>query len=342
VSLEIGRLAREVRTTLRAAPFGRAARRVFESAPFGRAALGPTIALVATYALFSALAPSTFTGAANLVTMARQTSIVAVAAVGMTIIIVSAGIDLSVGSSVAFTTVVVAAMLRADYGPALAVLAGVGAATASGVASGVLVARLRMAPFIVTLGAMSILRGAAKGLASEQKIDCDPRGLDALLSPSAGWPLVPPGVWLAFAIAIAGALVLHLTRFGRHVYAIGSNEPTATVCGVDVPRVKILVYGLGGLLAGLAGVLEFSKLTVGDPTDSVGLELQVIAAVVIGGASLSGGVGTVAGSLVGAMLMAVVQSGCNFVGVHNWVQEIITGAIILVAVAIEPAGRRGG
>jgi ribose transport system permease protein len=312
---------------------------LFESAPFGRAALGPAVALIATFALFAALAPATFTRASNLVTMARQTSVVAVAAVGMTVVIVSGGIDLSVGSSVAFTTVVVAAILRAGYGPGVAVLAGVGAATASGVACGALVARLRMAPFIVTLGAMSILRGAAKGLASEQKIDCDPRGLDALLSPSAGWPLAPPGVWLALAVAVAGALVLHLTRFGRHVYAIGSNEPTAVVCGVDVSRVKVLVYGLAGLLAGLAGVLEFSTLTVGDPTDSVGLELQVIAAVVIGGASLSGGAGTVAGSLVGAMLMAVVHTGCTFVGVHNWVQEIVTGAIILVAVAIEPARR---
>ncbi|HEX3345314.1 MAG TPA: ABC transporter permease, partial [Polyangiaceae bacterium] len=220
-------------------------------------------------------------------------------------------------------------------GPVVAVLAGVGAATASGLACGAMVARLRMAPFIVTLGAMSILRGAAKGLADEQKIDCDPRGLDQLLAPSAGWPLAPPGVWLAIAVAVAGALALTYTRFGRHVYAVGSSEATARVCGVDVDRTKILVYAVAGALAGLAGVLEFSTLTVGDPTDSVGLELEVIAAVVIGGASLSGGEGTVAGSILGAMLMAVIRTGCTFVGVHNWVQEIATGGIIVVAVAVD-------
>jgi ribose transport system permease protein len=297
--------------------------------------LGPLAALAATYALFAALAPATFTRASNLVTMARQTTVVAIAAVGMTMVIVSGGIDLSVGSAVAFTTVVVAATLKAGHGPGVAVLAGVAAATASGAACGAMVARLRMAPFIVTLGAMSILRGAAKGIASEQKIDCDPRGLDALLAPSAGWPLAPPGVWIAVGVAVAGALALRYTRFGRHVYAVGSNEATALVCGVDVPRVKLLVYAIAGALAGLAGILEFSTLTVGDPTDSIGLELEVIAAVVIGGASLSGGEGTIAGSIVGAMLMAVIRTGCTFVGVHNWVQEIATGGIIVVAVAID-------
>jgi ribose/xylose/arabinose/galactoside ABC-type transport system permease subunit len=308
---------------------------------FDRAGLGPLVALAATWGLFAALAPATFMRASNLVTMARQTTVVAIAAVGMTLVIVSGGIDLSVGSAVAFTTVVVAATLRAGHGPVVAALAGVGAAGASGFVCGALVARLRMAPFIVTLGAMSILRGAAKGLADEQKIDCDPRGLDQLLAPSAGWPLVPPGVWMALAIAVAGGGALRYTRFGRHLYAVGSSEATALVCGVDVARVKILVYTLAGALAGIAGVLEFSTLTVGDPTDSVGLELEVIAAVVIGGASLSGGEGTVTGSLVGAMLMAVIRTGCTFVGVHNWVQEIVTGAIIVVAVAVDRIRHRG-
>jgi ribose transport system permease protein len=296
--------------------------------------LGPLAALAVTYAIFAALAPDTFARASNAVTMARQTTVVAIAAVGMTLVIVSGGIDLSVGSAVAFTTVVIAAMLKAGFGPWVAVLAGVAAATGSGVACGALVARLRMAPFIVTLGAMSILRGAAKGLANEQKIDCDPRGLDALLAPGS-WPLVPPGVWVAVLVGVIGALALRYTRFGRHLYAVGSNEATALVCGVDVPRVKIAVYALAGALAGLAGIMEFSTLTVGDPTDSVGLELEVIAAVVIGGASLSGGEGTVVGSLIGAMLMAVIRTGFTFVGVHNWVQEIATGGIIVVAVALD-------
>jgi len=301
---------------------------------------GPLGALAATWTLFAVLAPGTFTRASNLVTMARQSTVVVIAAVGMTMVIITGGIDLSVGSAVAFTTVVVAKMLAAGHGPLAAVVAGVGVATVCGMVSGALVGKLRMAPFIVTLSAMSILRGAAKGVADEQKIDCDPRGLDALLVPSTGWPLVPPGVWLAVGVAVAGAVVLRYTRFGRHLYAVGSNEATALVCGVDVVRVKIAVYAVAGALAGLAGVLEFSTLTVGDPTDSIGLELEVIAAVVIGGASLSGGEGTIAGSIVGAMLMAVIRTGCTYVGVHNWVQEIATGAIILVAAGLDRV-RRG-
>jgi ribose/xylose/arabinose/galactoside ABC-type transport system permease subunit len=295
--------------------------------------LGPMAALVVTWTYFAIRAPA-FARLANAATMARQTTVVALCAVGMTLVIVSGGIDLSVGSAVAFTTVVVAATLKAGHGPLVAVLAGVGAATACGAVCGTMVARLKMAPFIVTLGAMSILRGAAKGLADEQKIDCDPRGLDALLSASDG-SLLPPGVWLAVLVGVVGAVALRTTRFGRHLYAVGSSEATALVCGVNVARVKILVYALSGALAGLAGVMEFSRLTVGDPTDSIGLELEVIAAVVIGGASLSGGEGTVLGSLVGAVLMAVIRTGCNFVGVHNWVQEIVTGGIIVVAVALD-------
>lgn len=300
--------------------------------------LGPLAALGVTWTFFAATAPG-FARASSAATMARQSTVVALCAVGMTLVIVSGGIDLSVGSAVAFTTVVVASMLQAGHGALAASLAGIGAASLAGALSGLLVARLRMAPFIATLGAMSILRGAAKGLAGEQKIDCDPRGLDALLAPG-GALLLPVGVWTALAVGVAGAVALRFTRFGRHVYAVGSNEATARLCGIDVARMKVLVYAVAGGLAGLAGVMEFSRLTVGDPTDSVGLELDVIAAVVIGGASLSGGEGTVTGSLVGAMLMAVVRTGCTFLGVHNWVQEIVTGAIIVVAVALDRVRHR--
>ena len=295
--------------------------------------MGPFAALVALWVFFAVRAPG-FASAANAATMARQTTVVAICSVGMTLVIVSGGIDLSVGSAVAFTTVVVAATLKAGLSPVIAVLAGVAVAAFSGALSGALVAYVRMAPFIVTLGAMSILRGGAKGLAGEQKIDCDPRGIDSLLAPSSG-VLLPAGVWIAVLLGVAGALALRYTRFGRHVNALGSNEATALVCGVDVPRVKLLVYALAGALTGIAGIMEFSRLTVGDPTDSIGLELEVIAAVVVGGASLSGGEGTVVGSLVGAVLMAVIRTGCTFLGVHNWVQEIVTGGIIVMAVALD-------
>lgn len=299
---------------------------------------GPLVALFAVYALFAALTPDTFARSINLLTMARQTVVVGITAVGMTLIMVEGGIDLSVGSSVALTTVVVAKALRADDGPLIAVLLGIGVATLVGAINGTLVRLLRITPFIVTLGTMRILRGLAKGLASEQKIDAEPHGIDdlmALVPPNHAWRLLPTGVWIAIVVAAIAAVFLSFTRLGRHIVAIGSNELTAQLCGVPVARVTIIVYTLGGLLAGLAGVLEYSTLTVGDPTDSVGMELEVIAAVVIGGGSLSGGQGSVLGTMLGALLLTVIKTGCTHVGLHNWVQEILTGVIIVVAMAVD-------
>jgi ribose transport system permease protein len=303
--------------------------------------LGPLLALTLVYLLFVALAPDTFARPMNLVTMARQTAVVGVAASGMTMIIMLGGIDLSVGSAVALTTVVVASLLKAGVGPFAASLAGILVAAATGAVNGSLVAGLGITPFIVTLGSMSILRGAAKGLAHEQKIDVDIRGLDALvLPPTSAALLFPPAVWIMLAIAALAAVVLRRTRFGRHVVAIGSNEETARLCGIDVKRVKVVTYTLAAALAGLAGILELATLTVGDPTDSIGLELDVIASVVIGGGSLSGGEGSVAGALLGALLMTVIKTGCTHLGLPNWVQELVTGGIIVTAVAIDRLRRR--
>jgi ribose transport system permease protein len=294
---------------------------------------GPLVALVVVYGLFAVLRPETFAGSANLVTMARQTVVVAIAALGMTLVIVQGGIDLSVGSGVALTTVLTAWMLRSGYGPAVSVSTAIAAALVAGLVTGLLITSLKVTPFIITLGGMSILRGLAKGIAGEQKIDVDPQGLDGLMSAPGG--MLPAGVWVAALLAAAAGLVLTYTRFGRHVFAIGSNEHTARLCGINVSRVRVMVYALSSLLTGIAGVMAFSTLTVGDPTDSVGLELEVIAAVVIGGGSLSGGEGSIAGSMVGALLMTVIKTGGTHLGLANWVQEIVTGAIIVVAVAVD-------
>lgn len=307
----------------------------------GRPFIGPLVALLALYALFAVLAPDTFVGSANLLTMARQTVVVSIAAVGMTYVIILGGIDLSVGSAVALTTVVVARALRADLGAVSAAGLGILVPALAGLLNGALVSGLGITPFIVTLGTMSVLRGVAKGLANEQKIDADPTGLDQLMAtPAPGEGLVPAGVYLAALTAIVAAIVLRYSVFGRHVVAIGSNELTARLCGVPVARVRLLVYTLAGALAGLAGILEYSTLTVGDPTDSLGLELEVIAAVVIGGGSLSGGQGSILGALVGALLMTEIKTGCTHIGVPNWVQEILTGAIIVGAVALDRFRRR--
>jgi ribose/xylose/arabinose/galactoside ABC-type transport system permease subunit len=297
--------------------------------------LGPLLALLCVYGLFSALTPDTFLRTLNLVTMLRQTAVVSIAAVGMTLVIVHGGIDLSVGSTVALTTVVVAKSLQAGASPLVAVGTGLLLGGLAGALNGALVVGLRIAPFIATLGTMSALRGIAKGLADEQKIDAPARGLDDWMAILPGERWVPYGVWLSLVASVGCALLLGYTRLGRHAVAVGSNELTARLCGVRVARVRLVIYSLCGLLAGLAGVLEFSTLTVGDPTDSVGLELEAIAAVVIGGGSLAGGQGSAAGTLLGALLLTVIRAGSTHVGMPNWIQEILTGAIIVIAMTLD-------
>jgi ribose/xylose/arabinose/galactoside ABC-type transport system permease subunit len=298
---------------------------------------GPLLGLLLVCVVFGFLVGPQFFRAGNLELMARQTAIVCLAALGMTLVIVAAGIDLSVGSIIALSTVVIALLLRADVAPLLAALGGVGAAALCGLLTGVLVTRLRVVPFIVTLGMMLLVRGAAKGLAEERRIEAPATWLNDLLrTVEAGRGfLVPAGIWMVVALALVVAGVLRYTRFGRHLFAIGSNERTARLCGVPVERVKVAVYTLSAALAGLAGVMQFSKLSVGDPTVAIGLELDIIAAVIIGGGSLSGGRGTALGTIVGATIMAVIQIGCSQRGLPNWVQQIVTGSIIVLAVALD-------
>jgi ribose/xylose/arabinose/galactoside ABC-type transport system permease subunit len=256
------------------------------------------------------------------------------AALGMTVVIAAGGIDLSVGSVIALSTVVIALLLRADVSPMVAALGGVAAAALCGIVNGVLITQLKVVPFIVTLGTLLVVRGAAKGLAEERRIEAPATWLNDLLRVPQGGGL-PPGIWLVAAFALLVAGVLRYTRFGRHVFAIGSNERMARLCGVAITRTKIAVYVLTAAFAGLAGLLQFSKLSVGDPTVAVGLELDVIAAVIIGGGSLSGGKGSVVGTIAGAAIMAVIQIGCSQQGLPNWVQQIVTGSIIVCAVALD-------
>ncbi len=298
---------------------------------------GPLLGLAFVAIVFGFLVGPQFFRGSNLELIARQTAIVCTASLGMTMVIVAGGIDLSVGSVVALTTVVIALMLRADASPAVAAAAGIGAGAVCGVISGTLVTRLRVVPFIVTLGMMILVRGAAKGLAGERRLEAPSTWLNDLLrtlEPGRGF-LVPAGIWIVVALALAVAITLQYTRFGRHLFAIGSNERTARLCGVSVERTKVAVYTIVAALAGVAGVLQFSRLSVGDPTVADGLELDVIAAVIIGGGSLAGGRGTVPGTILGAATMAVIQIGCSQRGLPNWVQQIVTGVIIVVAVALD-------
>lgn len=308
------------------------------------AKIGPLIGLIFVVALFAFLRPRTFLTADNFQIMLLQTAVVGTAALGMTLIIISGGIDLSIGSNIALCTVVIALLLKQDVSPLLAALGGVAVGAACGAGIGVLITRLNLTPFIVTLGMWGALRGLAKGLASETMVSAPNTWLNSLLQtlrPEQRWMLFPPGVWLLIVLTLLVAAMLRYTRFGRHVFAIGSNEQTARLCGVSVKRTKLLIYTIGLAFAGLAGVLQFSYLTVGDPTTAAGLELAVIAAVVIGGASLNGGEGSVFGSLIGALIMTVVANGCTKLNLANWVQEIVTGVIIIAAVVLDRWRHRG-
>ena len=300
--------------------------------------LGPLVGLVFVFALFAVLTPSRFATVGNLQLMLLQTAVVGTAALGMTMVIISGGIDLSVGSVIALTTVVVALLLNLGVPAILAAAGGVVVGMFCGSMIGLLITRVSLAPFIVTLGMWGALRGAAKGLANEQMIVTPSTWLTNLLNTltdEQAWMLLPPGVWLMLVLAVVIAVLLKYTKAGRYMFAVGSNEVAARICGVPVERTKLIVYVLGSGFAALAGVLQFSYLTVGDPTTASGMELDIIAAVVIGGGSLAGGEGSILGSLVGALIMTTVANGCTKMELPNWVQEIVAGAIIFIAVALD-------
>jgi ribose/xylose/arabinose/galactoside ABC-type transport system permease subunit len=338
--------------------------------------LGPFIALAVVYLLFgitdSVQSRGTFLTAANNRAMAITTATVAVAALGMTMIIIAGGIDLSAGTSLALCATVLALCLKEDVSPWLAVLATLGTGCLTGLLNGVLISSLRIVPFIITLGTMTIYLGLAKILANNTTVRPDtttqvPEWLRNFLSrrPHAlvpgDWVVpgeeptnalyrgvvwivestrVPIGVWLMLLLSILLALMLRYTVFGRYVFALGSNESTARLCGINIGWNKVAIYTLAGFFIGVAGLFQFSRLSVGNPMSGLGMELKIIAAVVIGGGSLNGGRGSVIGTLAGAAIMAVIASGCTQLGVSNPVQDIILGVIIIVAVTVDQVRQR--
>jgi ribose/xylose/arabinose/galactoside ABC-type transport system permease subunit len=342
------------------------------------AALKPLAGLVIVLGLFAGLlAPrgelGTFLSLGNFQVLLHNSSVAGVLALGMLLIIVSGGIDLSVGSVVALVTVAAMQGYRLAYGgwvewgrdwdlPLLyasypwegthsvaaaslaAVAAGVLTGGLCGLCNGLMITRLRIAPFVATLGMLSVARGVALWLAGRRPITfsgaSQPDWVTSLQTAKAARTVFDPGVWSVLALAGVVAVILRYTVFGRYCYAIGSNEATARLCGVSVPRTKVWVYVVAGLLAGWAGVLTFAHGSSGNPNAGVGLELIVIAAVVIGGASLSGGQGGVFGTLVGVLIWGIIDNGVGFFNADVEVKYILIGAFFIVNTALSQWQRR--
>jgi len=306
-------------------------------------ALGPFFGLILVIGLFS-LSPEVrpyFLTGSNFKIIFTQTVIVAIGALGMTMIIVSGGIDLSVGSVVALTSVVGATVLVDKYSPLTAALVTILTGGAIGLINGTIISGLRMMPFIVTLGMMGVARGTAKWLAGNQTVNAPPTPINDIMALGKhpedlqNFLPLPTGVWIAIGLAVATSVVMRQTIFGRYIFAIGSNEATARLCGIRVQLQKAIIYSLAGLFFGLSGLMQLSRLTQGDPTVAIGLELDIIAAVVIGGASLNGGTGSILGSMIGALIMAVLRNGSNQMGWPTYMQEIIIGIVIILAVGLD-------
>jgi inositol transport system permease protein len=299
---------------------------------------GLILALGAVCAALAVVKP-TFFSAANLVNIVRQVSINGLLAVGVTFVLLTGGVDLSLGSVVALTGVVAASLAQPGDGPViLAIAAGIGAGLACGLVNGAVITAGGVAPFIATLGMMTAARGLALVWSGGRPVSNLQPAFTRLGGDLAGIPI--PTLILA-GVAAAAWAALAWTRWGRHVYAVGSSEAAARVAGVRVARVKLAAYGLCGALAGLAGVVLAARITTGQPNAGIAYELDAIAAVVIGGTSLSGGVGGVGGTILGVLLLGVINSGLDQLNVSAYYQQIIKGVIIVGAVWLDRRARRG-
>lgn len=267
----------------------------------------------------------------NLFAIGLQMAVVAIMAIGQMKVIISAGIDLSVGSVMALAGIGTTMLLASGVGLLPAILLGLVIGTVCGLISGALIAWGHIPPFIATLGMMGIARGVALLLTAGVPVF----GLPAHFNWLGGGRIlqvIPVPVLFTIVLAIVGHLVLTRLRFGRHIFAIGSNPTAARLSGIDVPKTLLKIYAINGLLCGFAGIVMASRLSTGQPTAGTGYELDVIAACVIGGASLSGGEGTILGAMIGALIMGVLRNGCNLLDISAFWQQIAIGAIIIIAV----------
>ncbi len=274
-----------------------------------------------------------FMTTSNLLNVVEQSAVIGVLAVGMTFVILTGGIDLSVGSLVALAGIVFGLAVRSELAVPVAVAAALAAGTAGGVVNGVLVTAGRLPPFIATLGMMSVARGLALVLSDGRPISGFDAGFRTLSTGRLAG--VPVSTLIMLTIYGVAAFTLSRTVLGRYTYAVGGNEEAAALSGVNVKLVKIIVYAISGLSSALTSLLLVARLNSAQPIAGMAYELDAIAAVVIGGASLLGGSGSVVGTLIGALIMAVLRNGLNLLGVSSYVQQIAIGTVIVAAVLVD-------
>jgi len=322
---------------------------------------GPIIGLIAILTFFIILIAwngergdlSRFLGFKNLQVLLKGITVTGVISLGALLIIIMGGIDLSVGSVLVQVTVVTMQVFRMVYARSgssevaslIAVPAGVAVGGTCGFIDGLMITQLGVRPFVATLGMLSIARGLAVWLAGGHSVSFPegktPGWVTSLAEVHAKHTLVNPGFWTLILLAMVASVILRYTVLGRYCYAIGSNESAARLCGIAIERNKILIYTLAGLLTGWGGILMFAQGGSGEPTGAVGLELDVIAAVVIGGASLSGGRGTVTGTLLGVLILGILSNGVSELKVPVEIRYILTGAIIVINTGLSEWQRRG-
>jgi ribose transport system permease protein len=298
----------------------------------------PYASLIALFAFLCITSPY-FLTVGNLSSVARQTAVITIMAIGMTVVIATAGIDLSVGSMVGMTGVFGAMLIAGHYSTGLALVGAILAGTACGAFNGVAITLLRIPPFIATLGTLGIYRGLTLLVTDGIPVANLSHDFGVLASGTVlRW--IPLPLVFVLVTAVMVHLILNHTKMGRYSYAIGSNREAARCCGIQIGFYTVLIYALGGALTGLAGMIEAARLVTGQPTAGDGYELRVIAAVVIGGGSLSGGQGTVLGTVVGSLIMGLLANGCNLLGISPFLQQVIIGSVIVLAVSFDELQKR--
>jgi ribose transport system permease protein len=296
------------------------------------------IGLALLVLVLSLLSPH-FLTTENLLNITRQVAVNAILATGMTFVIISAGIDLSVGSVLALSGCVMAIALHAGVGIFPGILLAVGVGSLCGLANGFMTGYLRVPPFIATLGMMSIARGLALVVTGGYPIFELPEGF-SYLGTGYLWDVLPVSLLFTFLVLVAAHFVLTRMKLGRYVYVIGGNEEAAVLSGVNVRATKMLIYTICGFLAGLASVVFVSRLNSAQPTAGIAYELDAIAATVIGGTSLFGGVGSIGGTVIGALIMGVLRNGLNLLNVSSFWQQVVIGVVIITAVYVDQLRHR--